>query len=115
MLENIYLNFRFVYAVMMTPQLNAKKAVLRERGVKDPINIFNLYRPDIPWITMTTNGVSIPLDVVPANVTCAGPILLSVAPAQEQDHELTQWVQRSPTVLIALGSGFKVVHVAVLF
>ncbi|CAH0025263.1 unnamed protein product [Clonostachys rhizophaga] len=84
-----------------------KDAVLRERGVKDPINFFNLHRPDIPWITMTTNGVSIPLDVVPANVTCAGPILLSVAPAQEQDPELTQWVQRSPTVLIALGSGFK--------
>ncbi|CAH0055755.1 unnamed protein product [Clonostachys solani] len=107
MLENIYLNFRFVYAAMMTPQLNAKKAVLRDRGVKDPINFFNLHRPDIPWITMTTDGVSIPLDVVPANVTCAGPILLSVAPAQEQDPELTQWVQRSPTVLIALGSGFK--------
>ncbi|CAI6088225.1 unnamed protein product, partial [Clonostachys chloroleuca] len=106
MLENIYLNFRFIYAVMLTPNLSAKKAELRTRGLKDPINFLKMHRPDVPWITMNTEGASIPVDVVPTNVTCAGPILLSVAPASEQDPELARWVGRGPTVLINLGSGF---------
>ncbi|CAG9957069.1 unnamed protein product [Clonostachys rosea f. rosea IK726] len=106
MLENIYLNFRFIYAVMLTPNLSAKKAELRTRGLKDPINFLKMHRPDVPWITMNTEGASIPVDVVPTNVTCAGPILLSVAPASEQDPELAEWVGRGPTVLINLGSGF---------
>lgn len=108
MLENIYLNFRFIYAVMLTPNLSAKKAELRTRGLKDPINFLKMHRPDVPWITMNTEGASIPVDVVPTNVTCAGPILLSVAPASEQDPELARWVGRGPTVLINLGSGFAV-------
>ncbi|CAH0045635.1 unnamed protein product [Clonostachys solani] len=107
MLENIYLNFRFIYAAMLTPNLSAKKAELRTRGVKDPINFLKMHRPDVPWITMNTEGASIPVDVVPTNVTCAGPILLSVAPASEQDPELAGWVSRGPTVLINLGSGFS--------
>ncbi|VUC22991.1 unnamed protein product [Clonostachys rosea] len=107
MLENIYLNIRFIHAAMLTPNLSAKKVALRARGVKDPINFLKMHRDDVPWITMNTEGASIPVDVVPTNVTCAGPILLSVAPASEQDPELAQWVGRAPTVIINLGSGFS--------
>ncbi|KAM5349592.1 hypothetical protein ACJ41O_006097 [Fusarium nematophilum] len=102
--ENIYLNLRFIYSVVMTPGLTSKRKILREHGIKDPINFFAIYRPDVPWISMTTEGASIPIDVVPPNVTTTGPIVISAAPATEQDPELVDWLKRAPTVLINLGS-----------
>lgn len=102
------MNMRYVYAAMMTPDLSAKKAALREKGLKDPINLFGIHRPDVPWITQTTEGAMIPLDFVPPNITCAGPILLSGAPASQQDPELAAWLKRAPTVLINLGSNLAV-------
>ncbi|KAK7415566.1 hypothetical protein QQX98_005812 [Neonectria punicea] len=102
--ENIYMNIRYIYSAMMTPDLSAKKALLRERGLKEPINLFGIHRPDAPWITQTTVGAMIPVDFLPPNVTCAGPILLSGAPASQQDPELAAWLKRAPTVLINLGS-----------
>lgn len=106
--ENIYLNVRFIYAVLVAPALSAKKAILRSRGIEDPINILKMHRTDVPWIAMQTDGATIPVDVVPANVTAAGPMLLSQAPAEDQDPELAAWVARAPTVLINLGSLFTV-------
>ena len=67
-----------------------------------------LHRPDVPWITMDTEGASIPVDVVPANVTRAGPILMDAAPAAAQDPELAAWLGNAPTVLFNLGSHFVV-------
>uniref|UniRef100_A0A8H7N409 UDP-glycosyltransferases domain-containing protein n=1 Tax=Bionectria ochroleuca TaxID=29856 RepID=A0A8H7N409_BIOOC len=102
--ENIYLNFRFIYSAMMTPDLSAKKTELKKHGLRDPINFLALHRPDVPWITMTTKGASIPVDYVPPNVFCAGPMYLSVATAAEQDAELADWLKNAPTVLLNLGS-----------
>jgi hypothetical protein len=102
------MNMRYVYAAMMTPDLSAKKAALTEKGLKDPINLFGIHRPDAPWITQTTEGAMIPLDFVPPNITCAGPILLSGAPASQQDPELAAWLKKAPTVLINLGSNLAV-------
>ncbi|KAH7308482.1 hypothetical protein B0I35DRAFT_360877 [Stachybotrys elegans] len=101
---NIYLSLIMIRSVVMTPALSAKKAILREKGLKDPINFFGLHRPDVPWISMTQEGASIPLDVVPPNVTCAGPILVDSAPAEEQDPELVAWMKKAPTILVNLGS-----------
>ncbi|KAG9253746.1 uncharacterized protein F5Z01DRAFT_127520 [Emericellopsis atlantica] len=102
--ENIYLNARFIYSIMAGSSIRRKQAVLRQHGLKDPIDFMHLHRPDVPWITMHTEDAAIPVDVVPANVTSAGPILVHSAPAEQQDPELVAWMKRAPTVLINLGS-----------
>lgn len=105
---NIYLNVRFIYSALRAPGLRAKQAALRQHGLKDPINFFDIYRPEAPWITMDTDGAAIPVDVVPSNVTRAGPIVLSSASAVEQDAKLVEWMKKAPTVLVNLGSTFSV-------
>ncbi|KAJ4251887.1 hypothetical protein NW762_011184 [Fusarium torreyae] len=102
--ENIYLNIRFIYSVLKMPDLAAKREKLREKGLKDPINFFDMYRDDVPWITVTAEGASIPVDYIPSNVTITNPIVLSAAPAIEQDPALVGWLKKAPTVLVNLGS-----------
>ncbi|CAG7561845.1 unnamed protein product [Fusarium equiseti] len=102
--ENIYLNMRFIYAVLRMPDVVSKRKALREKGLKDPINFFGIYRDDVPWITVTAEGASIPVDYIPSNVTITNPIVLSVAPAEEQDPKLVEWLKKKPTVLVNLGS-----------
>ena len=80
--QNIALNFRMIRALISTPDLSAKRAFLSANGVPDPINFYGLHRTDVPWITQTTHAATIPVDVVPENVTCAGPMVLSAAPAE---------------------------------
>lgn len=107
-LENVYINARYIYAVMAGPEIRRKQAALKEYGVKEPIDFMHMHRPDVPWITMHTEGASIPVEVVPGNVTSAGPILIHSAPAEKQDPELVAWMKRAPTVLINLGSSVSV-------
>ncbi|KAM0246056.1 hypothetical protein ACHAP5_005027 [Fusarium lateritium] len=102
--ENLYLNVRVIYSVMRMPELAAKRKWLRAKGIADPINLLGAYRHHVPWITVTTEGASIPVDYIPPNVTVTNPIILSVAPASEQDPELVEWLKKAPTVLINLGS-----------
>jgi hypothetical protein len=102
------MNMRYIYAAMMTPDLSAKKAALRAKGLYDPVNLFGIHRLDAPWITQMTEGAMIPLDFVPSNLTCAGPIILSGAPASHQDHVMAAWLKKAPTVLINLGSNLAV-------
>jgi hypothetical protein len=102
------MNMRYVYGAMMTPDLYAKKVALGKKGLVDPINLFGIHRTDAPWITQMTVDAMIPLSIVPSNVTCAGPITLSGAPASQQDPELAAWLKKAPTVLINLGSQLAV-------
>lgn len=102
--ENLYLNLRVIYSVMRMPELTARRKWLRAKGIADPLNFLGAYRHDAPWITVTTEGASIPADYIPPNVTTTNPIILSVAPASEQDPELVEWLKKAPTVLINLGS-----------
>lgn len=106
--ENIYLNLRIIYSAVMTPLLAEKKAAFTEIGLSEPVSLMKLHRSDAPWITMNTEGASIPVDYTPPNVTCAGPIVLSSAPAAEQDAEMAKWLKRAPTVLVNLGSLMQV-------
>ncbi|CAG9956625.1 unnamed protein product [Clonostachys rosea f. rosea IK726] len=106
--ENIYLNIRMISSILYTPGISAKKAALREKGLKEPINFLGLHRPDVPWITMDTEGAAIPVDFIPTNVTRAGPILIDNAPVSEQDPELAQWLKQAPTILFSPGSYFRV-------
>ena len=88
------------------PAISAKREFLEAHGVPNPINFYGLHRPDVPWITQTTSAATIPVDFVPENVTCTGPITVSATTAEEQDRELLQWIRQKPTVLINLGSAF---------
>jgi hypothetical protein len=94
------------------PELAAKRRWLRAKGIADPLNLFGAYRHDAPWITVTTEGASIPADYIPPNVTVTNPIILSVAPASQQDPELVEWLKKAPTVLINLGSTVMVSSLA---
>jgi hypothetical protein len=105
---NLILNIRFLYGIVKAPFLRAKVAAFKERGIRNPIDVVGMHRDDVPWITMTTEGAAIPVDFVPANVTCAGPIVLDAAPAEDQDPEMAQWLKQAPTVMINLGSLVKV-------
>ena len=112
--ENIWLSLRLGWSMLRLPGLAEKKRFLREEGgIEDPLSFYKLHRPDVPWITQTTEGASTPVAVVPENVTCTGPIVLDAAPAVEQDPELVAWMAdggdpasgaRGKTLLINLGS-----------
>jgi len=106
LVENIYLNIRYFYAMIRMPHYTATKQYLTSKGLADPVNWFNLHSADVPWFTQALPGASYPLEVIPPNVTFTGPITLSLSPASEQSPELTQWLSRGPTVLINLGSLF---------
>lgn len=102
--QNIYLQLRFILGVLITPAINAKRAYLIERGVKDPINFIDAHREDVPWLSAAFPEAGLPLPYLPDNVTQCGPIVLDVAPAEEQDAELAAWLKRAPTMLVNLGS-----------
>lgn len=106
-LKNMWITFRFVSSIIKMPDLSAKREFLKAHGVPEPINFFGLHRPDVPWITQTTHAATIPVDFIPQNVTCTGPITLAAASAEDQDTELTQWIKRKTTVLINLGSAMS--------
>ncbi|CAJ2507355.1 Uu.00g085410.m01.CDS01 [Anthostomella pinea] len=52
-------------------------------------------------------GVSWPVEAEPPNVTCTGPMTLSLGTVSEQGSELANWLTTAPTVLINLGGGFE--------
>lgn len=102
------MDVRYIYSAMFTPDASAKKARLRQIGLEEPINLFRIHRPGVPWITQNTQGARIPVEVLPPNVTCAGPIILSGPPADQQDPETATWLKKAPTVLINIGSNLSV-------
>ncbi|KAH9907429.1 UDP-Glycosyltransferase/glycogen phosphorylase [Xylariomycetidae sp. FL2044] len=104
--ENILLNLKFISTMLWMPAIKEKQAYLKSKGLRDPINFFALHRPDVPWLSQTMPGASIPVDVVPQNVTCTGPMTLSTGTVAEQDADLASWLVRR-TVLVNLGSGFE--------
>lgn len=98
--------------------LAAKNAALKTRGIPDPVSVFTLHRPDMPWISATLPEASLPLSVIPPNVTLVGPIVRDSAPVEEQDAELARWLARGAgtgtgtgggggTVLVNLGSSVR--------
>lgn len=104
---NIYMAIRMIAAILYMPEVTAKQTYLKEHGLAHPIDFINMHRDDAPWITQTTPGASVPIEVIPANVSAVGPITISVAPVEEQDPELAQWLARRPTVFVNLGSSVK--------
>lgn len=82
----------------------AKRSFLQAHGVVNPLDFFHIQHNDVPWITQTMPEASTPMDFVPANVTCAGPITLSPSRAQDIDAEIVSWMKQKPTVLVNLGT-----------
>ncbi|KAI0799053.1 hypothetical protein GGR55DRAFT_684348 [Xylaria sp. FL0064] len=102
--ENIYFTARFIYGVFNRPDFNGTKDKLEAHGIRNSLTV---KRPDDrPWLSQNMVEASIPLDVVPPNVTSTGPIIFDAEPAIGQDPELVAWLSRAPTVLVNLGSLF---------
>ncbi|KAF2260858.1 UDP-Glycosyltransferase/glycogen phosphorylase [Lojkania enalia] len=104
-LAEIWYAIRVRYVLSWTPNLRSKKAYLKKRGIRSKsMDFYGLYRPDTPWITQTLPEASIPVDYIPPNVTCTGPITVNVALATEQDEKMAHWLAQLPTVLVNLGN-----------
>ncbi|TGJ79087.1 hypothetical protein E0Z10_g9679 [Xylaria hypoxylon] len=106
LLENLYINVRYFYAMLRMAHYTAVQKYLYSKGLTHPVNFFNLRNADVPWFTQALPGASTPVDVIPQNVTLTGPMILSLTSAEEQAPVLTKWLARAPTVLINLGSLF---------
>lgn len=104
---NMYLIFRFIYSVMVAPEVAEKRVFLKSKGLKDPMNFMELQRPDVPWISQALTEASLPLDFVPSNAMTTGPIVISVGSVEEQDPAMMRWLEQRPTVLISLGSSVE--------
>lgn len=103
---NIFAHARLAYNVLTVPGGAASRAFLRKNGIKNPLDFIHSHRIDRPWICQAVLEAAVPLDYIPPNVHPVGPMILSLAPAEQQDAELTAWVKQKPTVLINLGSVF---------
>ena len=101
---NVYINIRLIYSFLNISILTKKKASLKANGIAKPGDVFTVYRKDYLWLSQSSMESDFPLSVIPANVIPCGPIFLSSAPAALQDPELAAWLDKSPTVLINLGS-----------
>ena len=101
---NIFMNIRFIYSVLFTPDLKQKKDVLQAKGISKPNDFFSVYNEHMTWICSSSVDSDFPISVVPDNVKPCGPIYLSTATAEQQDPELAEWLAKAPTVLINLGS-----------
>lgn len=101
---NIFMNVRFIYSVLATPELKEKKKYLQAKGIANPNDFFSVYNEHMTWICSSSVHSDFPVSVVPENVKPCGPIYLSVATAEEQDPELASWLAKRPTLLINLGS-----------
>jgi hypothetical protein len=105
--ENIYLALRLIYAMVYMPELKEKQYLLKSKGIGEPLKYYSLYRPDVPWFLQHTEGVSRQVAYIPPNVTCVGPMSISLGPAEEQDPELVAWLRKAPTVFINMGTAYS--------
>jgi hypothetical protein len=101
---NVYFYIRMIHKALNFSKL--KK--LRAAGIEDPVSPISLMQAGVPWISVHTDGASLQLEVVPEEAKAVGPIVLSSAPAEEQDAELAAWTHRARTIFINLGSHFQV-------
>ncbi|KAJ2989437.1 hypothetical protein NUW58_g3464 [Xylaria curta] len=106
LLENIYINIQYYYGMFVRSRYSDVQKYLASKGLNDAVFWYNFHNEDVPVFTQALPGASIPVDVVPQSVTLTGPIILSLASAEEKKSELFEWLARAPTVLIALGSLF---------
>ncbi|RYC56908.1 hypothetical protein CHU98_g9300 [Xylaria longipes] len=105
-LENIYINLQYFYAMLRMSGFTDVKKYIASKGLIDSVNWFNIRNDDVPFFSQALPGASIPVEVIPQNVTLTGPIILSVSRAEEEAPALAEWLARAPTMLISFGSLF---------
>lgn len=104
---NIWLAVMNRYWYSWTPLRREAKDYLKAKGLlrhSRSVDWYGIRRDDTPFISQTLPAASLPVSVVPKNVTCVGPMVIQEAPAAEQAPALAAWLARGPTVVVNLGT-----------
>ncbi|KAI0887490.1 glycosyltransferase family 1 protein [Annulohypoxylon maeteangense] len=104
-LENIYINVRYFYFLGSMHHFKSAKKLLQQKGI-NRITYNDLHRSNVPFFIQSLAEATIPLDHVPPNVTYTGPISLSLSTLEEVNPELNQWLAKTSTLFVNLGSFF---------
>jgi hypothetical protein len=99
---NIYCIFA-VISCLWHPRIKALNKERSAHGIKDSLASFTPWVKDVPHICPSLPEIDLPM-TIPSNVHLCGPILLATTPVERSDPELLEWLQKAPTVLVALGT-----------
>ncbi|KAL7932558.1 hypothetical protein V8C35DRAFT_307425 [Trichoderma chlorosporum] len=105
--SNVYQQLYFIVRFFMAPAIKNRRSWLQEKGIPRAVNLFEMFRQDVPWIAMSYPEAGYPLEYIPDNFRVVGPLVLDVAPAETQSAELAGWIKKAPTILVNLGSAFQ--------
>ncbi|PNP56589.1 hypothetical protein THARTR1_03285 [Trichoderma harzianum] len=105
--SNMYQQLYFIINLLMSSAIKNKRSSLQAQGIPQAVNLYEMYRKDVPWIAMSYPEAGYPLEYIPDNFRIVGPLVLDVAPAETQSAELTSWIKKAPTILVNLGSAFR--------
>jgi hypothetical protein len=99
---NIYCIFA-VISCLWAPRIKALNAERSAHGINDRLASFTPWVKDVPHICPSLPEIDLPMSI-PSNAHFCGPILLATTPVAQSDSGLLEWLQRAPTVLVALGT-----------
>ncbi|KAI0534908.1 hypothetical protein GGR58DRAFT_33846 [Xylaria digitata] len=105
LLENYYCK-RTIENAAYDPQVKAINQARSAQGLHEPLGSFTPWVKDVPHICPSLPEIDLPLSF-PSNVYNCGPIMLPAPPMSESDPDLPVWLQKRPTVLMALGTHFE--------
>lgn len=104
---NMWLAVMNRYWYSWTPLRQATRDYIKSKGLlrhSRSVDWYGYRRDDTPFISQTLPAASLPVSVVPKNVTCVGPMIVQEPPAAEQAPALVAWLARGPTIVINLGN-----------
>ncbi|KAI0196451.1 hypothetical protein F4808DRAFT_305281 [Astrocystis sublimbata] len=105
MLENYYTK-RTIENAAYDPKVKEINDARRAQGLHEPLGSFTPWVKDVPHICPSLPEIDLPLEW-PSNVHNCGPIMLPSTPIEENDPDLLAWLEKRPTVLMALGTHFE--------
>ena len=76
----------------------------KANGIPGLLPSMEMYSKDKDIIVPGLPEIDYPLDYIPDNVTCCGPIVLRTPSLDKSDPDLAAWLRKGPTILINLGS-----------
>lgn len=90
-------------ACLWDPRIKTLNAVRSSHGINDRLASFTPWVTDIPHICPSLPEIDLPMTIT-SNAHLCGPILLATTPVAHSDSSLLEWLQKAPTVLVALGT-----------
>ncbi|KAI0458272.1 hypothetical protein F5B21DRAFT_460430 [Xylaria acuta] len=105
LVENCYTKWT-IDSAAHDPQVKAINQVRSAQGLHEPLGSFTPWVKGVPHICPSLPEIDLPLSW-PPNVHNCGPIMLPSPPITETDPDLLAWLQKRPTVLMALGTHFE--------